>query len=293
MEQTRPFIPPHSMEAEKSVLGSMLISRSAVEQAVEALTAQDFYLPKHQDIFAAMAAIYVGGGAVDSVTLLAALQQAGTLEALGGAPYITELSLFVPSAANVSHYIHIVSERSVLRQLMEAGATIAREAAAGEKPLETLLNDAERAVFNISMKKSQDTMVHIRETVIACYDKLGERMQHPGQLTGVPTGFAQLDSLTSGLQAGDLIILAARPSMGKTAFSLNIAQNAATRGTAGAADALLGKRGKHAGGAHRRYHRRTAFALRPVPGAHRRRQYLHRRHPGLFRGGGAQQEPPA
>ena len=128
MEQTRPFIPPHSMEAEKSVLGSMLISRSAVEQAVEALTAQDFYLPKHQDIFAAMAAIYVGGGAVDSVTLLAALQQAGTLEALGGAPYITELSLFVPSAANVSHYIHIVSERSVLRQLMEAGATIAREA---------------------------------------------------------------------------------------------------------------------------------------------------------------------
>lgn len=230
MEQTQPFIPPHSMEAEKSVLGSMLISRSAVEQAVEALTAQDFYLPKHQDIFAAMAAIYVGGGAVDSVTLLAALQQAGTLDALGGAPYITELSLFVPSAANVSHYIHIVSERSVLRQLMEAGATIAREAAAGEKPLETLLNDAERAVFNISMKKSQDTMVHIRETVIACYDKLGERMQHPGQLTGVPTGFAQLDSLTSGLQAGDLIILAARPSMGKTAFSLNIAQNAATRG---------------------------------------------------------------
>ena len=205
------------MEAEKSVLGSMLISRSAVEQAVEVLTAQDFYLPKHQDIFAAMAAIYAGGGAVDSVTLLAALQQAGTLDALGGAPYITELSLFVPSAANVSHYIHIVSERSVLRQLMEAGATIAREAAAGEKPLETLLNDAERAVFNISMKKSQDTMIHIRETVIACYDKLGERMQHPGQLTGVPTGFAQLDSLTSGLQAGDLIILAARPSMGKTA----------------------------------------------------------------------------
>ena len=95
------------MEAEKSVLGSMLISRSAVEQAVEVLAAQDFYLPKHQDIFAAMAAIYAGGGAVDSVTLLAALQQAGTLDSLGGAPYITELSLFVPSAANVLSLIHI------------------------------------------------------------------------------------------------------------------------------------------------------------------------------------------
>ncbi|MEA5060089.1 MAG: replicative DNA helicase [Clostridia bacterium] len=230
MEQARAKVPPHSNEAEKSILGSMLISKAAVEQAMEVLRAQDFYFSKHQDIFTAMRDIYTRGGAVDTVTLLDALQRAGTLEALGGAPYITELSVYVPSAANAPHYIRIVSERSVLRQLMEAGGRIAAEAAAGEKPLEVLLNDAERAIFNISMKKSQDTMIHIRDTVIACYDRLGELMKHPGQLTGVPTGFADLDNVTSGLQGGDLVILAARPSMGKTAFALNIAQNAATRG---------------------------------------------------------------
>ncbi len=218
------------MEAEKSILGSMLISKAAVEQALEVLRAADFYQPRHQDIYAAMRDIYASGGAVDTVTLLAHLQRAGTLEPLGGAPYITELSLYVPSAANAAHYIRIVSERSVLRQLMEAGSRIAAEAASGDKPLETLLNDAERAIFNISMKKSQDSMIHIRDTVLACYDKLGELMKHPGQLTGVPTGFNDLDKITSGLQKGDLVILAARPSMGKTAFALNIAQNAATRG---------------------------------------------------------------
>ena len=230
MEQARALVPPHSTEAEKSILGSMLISKAAVEQAMEGLSAQDFYLPRHQDIFTAMAGLYGQGEAVDTVTVLAALEKAGTLESLGGAPYIAELSMFVPSAANVSHYIRIVSERSVLRQLMEAGGRMAREAAEGDKPLEELLNDAERAVFNISMKKRQETMVHIREAVLAAYDTLGERMKHPGQLTGVPTGFTDLDKLTSGLQRGDLIVLAARPSMGKTAFSLNIAQNAATKG---------------------------------------------------------------
>lgn len=229
MEAARASTPPHSIEAEKSTLGSMLISRAAVEQAMEVLSAQDFYLPRHQDIYAAMRDIYSLGGAVDTVTLLAALQKAGTLEALGGAPYITELSVFVPSAANAPHYINIVSERSVLRQLMEAGSRIAQEAAAGEKPLEELLNDAERAVFNISMKKSRETMVHIRDTVLACYERLGERMKHPGEITGVPTGFRDLDDLTAGLQAGDLVVVAARPSMGKTAFALNISQNAAAK----------------------------------------------------------------
>lgn len=230
MEQARAIIPPHSTEAEKSILGSMLISKAAVELAMEVLRPEDFYSSRHQDIFVAMRDIYSTGGAVDTVTLLAFLQKAGTLEALGGAPYITELSVYVPSAANAAHYVKIVSERSVLRQLMEAGTRIVAEAASGDKPLETLLNDAERAIFNISMKKSQDTLVHIRETVIACYDKLGELMKHPGEITGVPTGFTDLDKMTSGLQGGDLVILAARPSMGKTAFCLNIAQNAATKG---------------------------------------------------------------
>lgn len=229
MEQPRGIVPPHSLEAEKSILGSMLISKAAMEQAMELLNAQDFYFSNHQDIYSAMRELYSLGGAVDTVTLLAALQRAGTLESLGGAPYITELSLYVPSAANAAHYLRIVSERSVLRQLMEAGSRIASEALAGEKPLETLLNDAERAVFNISMKKSQETMLHIRDTVITCYDQLGERMKNAGQLTGVPTGFTDLDKITSGLQGGDLVILAARPSMGKTAFALNLAQNAATK----------------------------------------------------------------
>jgi len=221
---------PHSTEAEKSVLGSMLIARAATELAMEQLKSADFFLAAHQDIFETIATLYNRGEAVDSVTLIDALDRAGKLAQCGGVMYVTELSLFVPSAANVSHYIRIVEERSVMRQLIEAASAIARDAYGGEKALETMLDDAERAIFNISMKKNADSLVHIKETVMACYNRVGELMKLNGALTGVTTGFTDLDRLTSGLQPSDLVILAGRPSMGKTAFALNIAQNAALMG---------------------------------------------------------------
>jgi len=229
MEQ-KPRIPPHSVEAEKSVLGSMLISRDATELACEMLRAEDYYTAAHRDIFEAMFSLNARGEAVDTVTVIDALERAGRLAAVGGVGYITELSLFVPSAANVSHYIHIVEDRSVLRQLVKAGGDISRDALSGEAPINEILDEAERRIFNISMKKSEDTLVHIEQTAMETYLHIGELMRLKGSLSGVPTGFTDLDKLTSGLQKSDLVIVAGRPSMGKTAFALNIAQYAATKG---------------------------------------------------------------
>jgi replicative DNA helicase len=229
MEQ-KPRIPPHSVEAEKSVLGSMLISRDATELACEMLRAEDYYTAAHRDIFEAMFSLNARGEAVDTVTVIDALERAGRLAAVGGVGYITELSLFVPSAANVSHYIHIVEDRSVLRQLVKAGGDISRDALSGEAPINEILDEAERRIFNISMKKSEDTLIHIEQTAMETYLHIGELMRLKGSLSGVPTGFTDLDKLTSGLQKSDLVIVAGRPSMGKTAFALNIAQYAATKG---------------------------------------------------------------
>ena len=221
---------PHSLEAEKSVLGGMLISREAAELVCEALKPEDFYLPAHQDIYTAMLQLYNRGNAVDSVTLIDALEREGKLNAVGSVSYITELSLFVPSAANVSHYIRIVEDRSVMRQLIRAGTDIVQDAQTGERPVGDMLDDAERRIFNISMKKSEDTLVHIEKTAMDTYFHIGELMALKGKLSGITTGFTDLDKLTSGLQRSDLIIVAGRPSMGKTAFALNVAQNAALKG---------------------------------------------------------------
>jgi len=231
MEEVRAAsTPPHSLEAEKSILGSMLLSKVAVEQALENLKAGDFYFARHQDIFQVIANLYERGEAIDSVTVIDALDRAGKLASVGGVMYITELSLFVPSAANAAHYAKIVEERSVMRQLIEASNNIAGDAISGEKSIEQILDDAERVIFNISMKKNADTLVHISDTVMACYNRVGELMKLNGALTGVTTGFTDLDRLTSGLQPSDLVIVAGRPSMGKTAFALNLAQNAAIDG---------------------------------------------------------------
>lgn len=218
------------MEAEKSVLGSMLISRDATELSCEMLRAEDFYAAAHRDVFEAMFSLNARGEAVDSVTVIDALERAGKLAAVGGVGYVTELSLFVPSAANVSHYIHIVEDRSVLRQLIKAGGEITREAQENAAPINEILDGAERRIFNISMKKSEDTLVHIEQTAMETYLHIGELMRTKGSLSGVPTGFTDLDKLTSGLQKSDLIIVAGRPSMGKTSFAMNIAQYAATKG---------------------------------------------------------------
>ncbi|MBQ2661975.1 MAG: replicative DNA helicase [Clostridia bacterium] len=220
---------PYNIEAEKSILGSMLISQAAVESACEQLKVEDFYAAKHQDIFEVMLSLYSRGNAVDNVTVIEGLDRAGKLENVGGVMYITELSLGTPSAANVGHHIRIVEERSIMRRLVKAGGDISKDALAAEKSVEMMLDDAERAIFNISMKKNQDSLVHIEQPAIDAFYRMGDIIKLKGKLTGIPTPFTDLNKLTSGLQPSDLIIVAGRPSMGKTAFALNLAQHAAVR----------------------------------------------------------------
>lgn len=220
---------PFSEDAEKSVLGSMMLSAEAVDLASEALNTEDFYIPKHRQIFAAMLDINARNGAVDVVTLLEELERRGTADSSGGIEYLTELSIFTPSAANVSNYIKIVEERSIMRRLMHAGTAITRDAMQGSKSVEAMLDDAERRIFNIAMHNNEDTLTQIRPVVYESYQRINTLINLKGKLTGVPTGYADLDSMTSGLQKSDLIIIAARPSQGKTALGLNIAAHAAIR----------------------------------------------------------------
>ncbi len=229
VEQTNAQPIPFSEDAEKSVLGSMMLSAEAVDLASEALNTEDFYIPKHRQIFAAMLDINARNGAVDVVTLLEELERRGTADSSGGIEYLTELSIFTPSAANVSNYIKIVEERSIMRRLMHAGTAITRDAMQGSKSVEAMLDDAERRIFNIAMHNNEDTLTQIRPVVYESYQRINTLINLKGKLTGVPTGYTDLDSMTSGLQKSDLIIIAARPSQGKTALGLNIAAHAAIR----------------------------------------------------------------
>ena len=229
VEQTSAQPIPFSEDAEKSVLGSMMLSAEAVDLASEALNTEDFYIPKHRQIFAAMLDINARNGAVDVVTLLEELERRGTADSSGGIEYLTELSIFKPSAANVSNYIKIVEERSIMRRLMHAGTAITRDAMQGSKSVEAMLDDAERRIFNIAMHNNEDTLTQIRPVVYESYQRINTLINLKGKLTGVPTGYTDLDSMTSGLQKSDLIIIAARPSQGKTALGLNIAAHAAIR----------------------------------------------------------------
>lgn len=229
VEQTSAQPIPFSEDAEKSVLGSMMLSAEAVDLASEVLNTEDFYIPKHRQIFAAMLDINARNGAVDVVTLLEELERRGTADSSGGIEYLTELSIFTPSAANVSNYIKIVEERSIMRRLMHAGTAITRDAMQGSKSVEAMLDDAERRIFNIAMHNNEDTLTQIRPVVYESYQRINTLINLKGKLTGVPTGYTDLDSMTSGLQKSDLIIIAARPSQGKTALGLNIAAHAAIR----------------------------------------------------------------
>ena len=229
VEQTSAQPIPFSEDAEKSVLGSMMLSAEAVDLASEALNTEDFYIPKHRQIFAAMLDINARNGAVDVVTLLEELERRGTADSSGGIEYLTELSIFTPSAANVSNYIKIVEERSIMRRLMHAGTAITRDAMQGSKSVEAMLDDAERRIFNIAMHNNEDTLTQIRPVVYESYQRINTLINLKGKLTGVPTGYTDLDSMTSGLQKSDLIIIAARPPQGKTALGLNIAAHAAIR----------------------------------------------------------------
>ncbi len=218
---------PHATDAERSVLGSMLIEANALEIALEQLHAEDFYTPAHTAIFSAMRDIRALGGAVDLVTLSAELERHGLLEQAGGLTYLTDLVTFVPTAANVTNYIEIVEAKSVQRQLIHTGGEIMRDGMDDDKPLEDSLDAAERRIYNISMRKTDDSLVPIDQIVPIAFNQIGELARRRGKITGVASGFTSLDRMINGFQKSDLVIVAARPAMGKTSFALNIAQYAA------------------------------------------------------------------
>jgi replicative DNA helicase len=220
-------VPPSSEEAEKSTLGSMLLDREAIPKAVENLDAEDFYWSKHALIYNAVCNLFEQGDPVDLVTLTEKLRDQDKLEDIGGASYITNLVNSVPTAANIKHYAEIVEEKSILRGLIRTANQISKLGYQDEGEVDDLLDQAESLVFEVSEKRSVKEFSGIKDVLMDTFDDLEELHKNEGDVTGVPTGFRDLDKMTSGFQESDLIIIAARPSMGKTALALNIAQYAA------------------------------------------------------------------
>ncbi len=223
-------IPPHSIEAESSVLGGLLLDNGAWDRVGDLLAEADFYRHEHKLIFSAINALINASKPADVVTVFEHLQSQGKSEDMGGLLYLNSLAQYVPSAANVRRYAEIVRERSILRKLVAASDEIATNAFNPQgKPVATILDEAEQKIFNIGEQGSRMKQgFHSMDTlVVELLDRVEEMSKNPNDITGVPTGFYDLDKNTSGLQPGDLIILAARPSMGKTALAINIAEHVA------------------------------------------------------------------
>jgi replicative DNA helicase len=221
-------MPPQAVDIEKSVLGAMLIEREAIPQVIEVLPPDAFYSGKHQKIYAAIRSLFERGNPVDLVTLNEELKRRDQLEDVGGSYYLTELTTEVASAANVEHHARIIAEKSLLRKMIETMTSVVRKAYDPSADAFELLDEAESQIFQISDNQLRKAAAPMKEVVKDTFEHLETIHGQESGITGVPSGFSKLDDLTSGWQDSDLIIIAARPSMGKTAFALASAQNAAT-----------------------------------------------------------------
>jgi replicative DNA helicase len=215
---------PHNLEAERCVLGAILIHSDAFNQAAELITPDDFYRDAHRRVFDKMIALNERAEAIDLVTLKDELGRSGDLDAVGGPAYISGLVDGVPRSTHVEYYARIVKEKATLRNLIFSANRILDTAYAAENEADTLLDQAEQAIFAIADANIHTGFVPLRDLVQGSFASIEKLQEQKGQVTGVPTGFVDLDRMTSGFQRSDLIIIAARPSMGKTAFVLNIAQ---------------------------------------------------------------------
>ena len=225
--QERPL--PHNLEAERSVLGAVLIRNDTINHATEVIDAHDFFREAHRVIFDTMIALNERGQAIDLVTLKDELARANQLEQVGGPAYVASLVDGVPRATNVEYYARIIKEKSTLRSLIFAAGKILSSAYAAEEEPDLLLDESERAIFEIADSRIRTGFVPLRDLVHGSFDTIEQLQAHKGIVTGVPTGFVDLDERTSGLQPSDLVIVAARPSMGKTSFTLNVAQHVGTK----------------------------------------------------------------
>jgi len=222
-------LPPQNVEAEQSVLGAILLSPESLVGVAEKLQPPDFYRGAHQVIFKGMLEIAEAGEPVDVVTLTARLQAQSKLDEAGGVEYLFALSRSVPTAANIEYHAQIVSDRALLRRIISVTTEIAATGYAGTDDVGELLDHAERRILALAQSRVDRGFAAIKDVLLQAYERIEFLYHSKGGLTGVSTGYSELDRMTSGFQKSDLIILAARPSVGKTAFALNIAQNAAVR----------------------------------------------------------------
>ncbi|HEY8345822.1 MAG TPA: replicative DNA helicase [Symbiobacteriaceae bacterium] len=219
-------VPPHNLEAEQSVLGAMLIDSEVVSRIVNLLHPEDFYVDRHQQIFAAMLSLFNRGEPVDLITVQDELRNRNLLEEVGGLTYLTSLINLVPTTANAEQYARIVEEKATLRRLQVVARKIVEDCYTSEDT-EATLQEAEKAIFAVTQRRGSKGYKHIKEALVDAYSHLEVLYGSKGRTTGIPSGFRDLDQLSAGFQKSDLIIVAARPSVGKTAFTLNIARNAA------------------------------------------------------------------
>lgn len=223
-------LPPQNLDAEQSLLGSMLLSREAVYEAVEILDQSAFYRTAHSRIFEAIVHLVEAGEGADIVTVAEELRRRGQLEETGGVDYLTQLANAVPSAANAAYYARIVEDKAVLRRLIHAAAEITQKAYEGADEVADLLDEAERLFFLIGQGRRIQGYSALKDVLVETFDRIQYLQSHKGEVIGVPSGFRDLDNMTTGFHPSELIILAARPSQGKTALSLNMAVHAATHG---------------------------------------------------------------
>jgi replicative DNA helicase len=235
IEESLRKLPPQSIEAEESVLGGVLLDNTALDRAIELLSPDDFYREAHRKIMRAMIDLSQRTEPVDLVTLTEALKARGDLADIGGATYLAELADKVPTAANVAYYARIVHQKSILRSLIQTATEIATAGYEANPNVDQFLDEAEHKIFAISERKTRPAFFRIRDIMIDSMKAIEEMYERRELVTGVPTGFLDLDRMTAGLQPSDLIIIAGRPSMGKTAFALNLAQYAALTAKIGVA----------------------------------------------------------
>lgn len=229
MEPIGDRLPPQNIEAEQSVLGSVLLDPEALVPAMEFIESMDFYRRAHQLIFESMIELNEKNEAIDVVTITNTLESKGQLDDVGGTPYLAELATIVPTAANVEYYVKIVEERSILRRLIHTATEIASQGYEEAYDVPGLLDEAERKILEVSEKRSRSGFVSIGEVLRNTVENIDELFQNDEEITGLSTGYKMLDQMTAGLHEDELIILAARPGVGKTAFALNVAQNIGTK----------------------------------------------------------------
>src|ERR1700681_3372785 len=220
---------PNNLDAERSVLGAILLDNNALNAAIENLRAEDFFLDQHRRVFTQMIALGESQQDIDLITLTEELHRKGELEAAGGAPYLASLADGMPKVSNIEHYARIVKEKALLRNLIHATHNIQQRAFDGEDGADTVLDNAESSIFALAEDRVKVGLIPVKDIVRDNFERLEKIFREGKSITGIPTGYTELDKLTSGLQPSELLILAARPSQGKTALALNLAENIGIR----------------------------------------------------------------